>query len=354
MSEKPLHLSGLNGLRAIAALAVVVSHFRLGLDQFNLPALTSSQLAQYGVTIFFALSGFLITYLLLLEKAAGSVHIGKFYTRRILRIWPLYYAYLAVALWTAHHFSLNAEYGALPFYIFLMANLPFAFGFPLPKLEHYWSLGVEEQFYLFWPAILKFTRRPLFTVTAIAVGYILLRLTLRLLKSKLQWPSELAEVTRFDCMAIGAMGACLYHQKHERFLKVCQSRWMQGLCWFILGLTAMNWFFIPFFAHDLIAIVTVAIIIAQITHTNRIINLDKPICEFLGKISYGIYVIHPLVLLYFAKFMNSFDIPPSPKMWMAGAGVIGLTVLSAFLSYKLLERPFLKLKDRFAVIPTKA
>lgn len=353
-SEKLLHLAGLNGLRAIAAFAVVISHFRRGLELFHLPRMTSSQLAQYGVTIFFALSGFLITYLLLLEKSAGTVHIQKFYARRILRIWPLYYGYLALNLLTAAWFHQSGPAEVLPFYIFMMANIPFALGFPLPRLEHYWSLGVEEQFYLFWPALVRFSRKPLRTVILITVGDILFRLALRLLKSKWEAPTALAEVTRFDCMGIGAIGACLYHQQHPGFLRVCQNAKVQLACWGLLGLTAANLYSLKFFAHDLVAVVTVAIIISQVTRSNRIINLDKPIFELLGKISYGIYVIHPLVLFYYARFLNGFELGDQPKMVLAGVGTLGITFALAFLSYRFFERPFLRIKDRFAIIPTKA
>ena len=91
--EEKLHLKGLNGIRAIAAVSVVLSH--VALPGIKLPyVLSIGGLAQYGVTIFFTLSGFLITYLLFKEKEQTAISIRKFYIRRILRIWPLYFAYL--------------------------------------------------------------------------------------------------------------------------------------------------------------------------------------------------------------------------------------------------------------------
>src|SRR4051812_16240676 len=101
--KKVLHFSGLNGLRAIAAIAVVFAHTTTGLYSFGLDCFIfgkypdgnpkSTLLAGFGVSIFFALSGFLITYLLLEEKRQKEINIKNFYIRRILRIWPLYYLY---------------------------------------------------------------------------------------------------------------------------------------------------------------------------------------------------------------------------------------------------------------------
>lgn len=88
-------MSGLNGIRAIAAISVLISHMNESLSFFGLSNLQGLDLAGFGVTMFFALSGYLITYLLLLEKRDyARINVGQFYIRRILRIWPLYYFFL--------------------------------------------------------------------------------------------------------------------------------------------------------------------------------------------------------------------------------------------------------------------
>ncbi len=105
--------------------------------------------------MFFALSGFLITYLLLLEKQKQSIDVRNFYIRRVLRIHPLYYTYLAITLVVILAFGMKYSTTALLFYIFLAANIPFITNTTLPFLAGYWSLAVEEQFYLFYPWIVK-------------------------------------------------------------------------------------------------------------------------------------------------------------------------------------------------------
>jgi len=165
--EKVLYFSGLNGLRAIAALSVVFSHASCDFILFGLDPIYFSKyadgspklfnMAAYGVTIFFTLSGFLITYLLLEENKKQPINIRNFYIRRILRIWPLYYTYLIIAIITMLITGYDVEGKAVLFYVFLMANVPFFLGIGdgLKLIGHYGSLGVEEQFYSFWPWVVK-------------------------------------------------------------------------------------------------------------------------------------------------------------------------------------------------------
>ena len=125
--QHKVHLKGLNGLRAIAALAVVVLHTSIGLGPFGLPwNRLGNQLGMFGVTIFFSLSGFLITYLLLLEKNdCGDISVKDFYIRRILRIWPLYFLYLSICVFVIWATKTQPLPGSLPFYLFLTANIPY-------------------------------------------------------------------------------------------------------------------------------------------------------------------------------------------------------------------------------------
>ena len=121
MNSKSIYFPGLNGIRAVAAIAVVISHITIALKDFGLdPHIFGTFddgkpkgyiLAGYGVSVFFVLSGFLITYLLISEKDSHSIDIKKFYIRRILRIWPLYYLYLIIAVITIiiFRFELNIK-----------------------------------------------------------------------------------------------------------------------------------------------------------------------------------------------------------------------------------------------------
>lgn len=345
-----LHLSGLNGVRTIAAISVVVSHTRLAMDRFGLPTMKSVDFAEYGVTMFFALSGFLITYLLLLESEVRKISIRQFYIRRILRIWPLYYAYLLIAALTAYLLTpwQVPPFQSLVLYLFLMANIAFVKDLPFPRLEHFWSLGVEEQFYLFWPLIIKYARSPLRLIAGFIIFYVVIKGALRLLMGPEGGFYEFLVTTRFDCMAIGGVGAFIYHRKITPWLETLSSKWIQGASWGALGLILIDSYHVPLLGHDIIACATVCIIIPQIMKKNIIINLNNKFFEGFGRLTYGIYVLHPLIIFYLSFALGPISMNPDIKVLLIFCCVIVATILMAALSYRWFERPFLRIKDRFS------
>src|SRR5881628_2466461 len=142
MDTRSTHLPALDGLRAVAVFTVIVYHFGIAAVPGDL-----------GVSAFFVLSGFLITWLLLREHAAnGTVSLTRFYTRRVLRIFPAYYAFLALSFAIDHlrhdPWSPALRNSAIVYLI----NYFNAFnGHPNTSIAHAWSLAIEEQFYLLWP-----------------------------------------------------------------------------------------------------------------------------------------------------------------------------------------------------------
>jgi peptidoglycan/LPS O-acetylase OafA/YrhL len=145
----------LDGLRAIAAMMVVIAHIEghkanFGFERFTL--LNLMPLGRMGVTLFFVLSGFLITYLLLVERnLRNGIEYKKFYIRRVLRIWPLYFLVLLTGYYIYPRGMLDTSF---IFSIFLMPNVAFVIGLP-NVIDPIWSIGVEEQFYLIQPHLLR-------------------------------------------------------------------------------------------------------------------------------------------------------------------------------------------------------
>ncbi len=361
MKEKIVYLSGLNGIRAIAAIAVVFSHIILNLEDFGLYAhFLGTQangnpqtwnLAGYGVSMFFTLSGFLITYLLWTEKEKQPIQIKKFYLRRILRIWPLYYTYMILCFIVYFIFSIEYNTDSIYYYLFYGANIPFIIGGGLPFLGHFWSLGVEEQFYMFWPWVNKLKKKNI-------ILFVISLITL-LISAKIYLhffiPNSLLEsiihVTRFHCMLIGALAAILYKNENKLFITITTNKLAQLISWGVMILVAINQFHIAsFLDNEFITTITTIIIIGQITKKG-LISLENPILDFLGKISYGIYVIHPLLIFLFSKILKEITPFPILNYFIVFTSILSATIILSHLSYKYLEAPFLRLKNKkFTVI----
>lgn len=364
-NKKTIYFEGLNGIRAIAALSVVISHITLHLSNFNLNPYIFGRaadgtpkgllLAGYGVSMFFALSGFLITYLLLLEKEdRGKINIRFFYLRRILRIWPLYYLYMIISLAVMHFSGPPVSSTTLLFYIFYLPNIPFILSTYIPVMAHYWSLGVEEQFYIFWPWVIAKAKKNL---NVIILGGIILLITLKLI-ARYCLPGQdhsifylSIHVTRFHCMLIGALSASLYKNNNTLFIKICTHKISQLVAWAIIAAAAVNQFhFASVIDGEFLSVITVILILGQATKVNRLINLQSKVPDFLGKISYGIYIYHPLIIWGFSALFANIAITGVLKYLVIYSSIITATIVTAYLSYTYFEKRFLKLKTNYTII----
>lgn len=348
-----IYFKGLNGLRAVAALAVIISHINMTLGQFGLPVLPTLDLAGFGVTIFFSLSGFLISYLLLAEKfVSGKVDIPKFYIRRILRIWPLYYFYLILTVIVSYFAIHTPVHSNFLYYLFFVPNIPFVFGGILPYLAHYWSLGVEEQFYSFWPWVIKYSKHILLFLIAFIGVFLLLKIAANLIWGGNSLPYTLLYVTRFDCMAIGGIGAWILYYQKDSVLTLMVNQICETGAWIILFFVAINRFHLfSIIDHEIIAGVTVILILNQCGEKKPLINLENSFFDFIGKISFGMYVYHPIVI-FMLTFLSWKDLPDLfvLRMGLVYTSIIMLTITVSYLSHRYLEKPALILKEKFTVI----
>lgn len=357
MKDKTIYFSGLNGLRAIASISVLVSHvFLYKFADFGLPKIFKLHMGGYGVTLFFVISGFLITYLLLVEqKRTDKIIIQKFYLRRILRIWPIYYLFIGICLVTALFTNELQDIfsNQIYWYLIFSANIPFIFVSGINIIVHYWSIGVEEQFYLFWPWIVKIKRGKILLISIFIFGILFLTKSLTwfyLGKESVFYRT--ISITRFHCMMIGAIGAILYFENSKLFLKVLNNRFSQAIAWSILLLLGFGFLNIPApLVQETIAVVSLVMIIGQIKIENRLINLENKMANFLGKISYGIYIIHPLVIFFTARILKHIIFNNVTFKYIAiYTFVISSTIFLAYISYQFIEKPFLKWKRKFAIV----
>lgn len=356
MRQVSVYLPGLNGLRAIAALSVLIAHVsQEGIADFGLPKLVNLPMAGYGVTLFFVISGFLITFLLIKEMGkTQTVSIGKFYLRRILRIWPIYYLFIIVSLSVFLCFGLSNQIlvKELWFYLFFAANIPFITYQGIMILVHYWSIGVEEQFYLFWPLLVRISKSKLLKVALIIF---ILFFSAKILFWVLYGPSSIIYrffmVTRFHCMMIGAIAAILYSSKNEIFMRFSTNKFTQGFAWLMFVLMGFGVINVPaVIGQEVMAFASVSMIMGQIVSGKKIFNLETRLFDFTGKISYGIYIVHPLVIFLLSYCFKYIDVNMIAKYFLVYSSAVIFTILIAWLSYRYYETPFLKLKRRFMIV----
>jgi peptidoglycan/LPS O-acetylase OafA/YrhL len=241
---------------------------------------------------------------------------------------------------------------SLFYYFFFAANVPYAILTAIPFLEHYWSLGVEEQFYAFYPWIVANTSRLFRTLGLITIGLIALKVILRLVEIRygLSTPYDIAFLTRFQCMLIGAMGAVLFHRQSGVLISLATNKLVQIISWGCILLCAFNSFHVlSIFDHELMSVIAVCIVVSQATGGNLVLNLERPLFDFLGKISYGIYVLHPLVIYGLSFVLRPISSGVIKYLVVYGAALIG-TILVAWVSYTFFEKRFLRLKLKYSTV----
>jgi peptidoglycan/LPS O-acetylase OafA/YrhL len=356
MTTGRIHFKGLNGIRAIAAMIVVVVHTGQYLSLFGL---TPSEYYKWGwqgsaVTLFFVLSGYLITFLLLEEKArTGTVSLKGFYVRRILRIWPLYYLIIVLTLCLGWFFPgtgiPHISAAPLALYTFLLANVAMHFQTVVTPISALWSIGVEEQFYALWPVIIKNSYDARIVLFRVIGVYLLVKAVL------IPWDhlaiAQLVSETRIDCMAIGGLGAVILREK-GRLLGYIYSPLAQGFCMllFLYSTLYRPVHIIRTIDQELYAITFMVIILNVSTNPASLVNLEKPIFDFMGKISYGLYVYHLLVIFLLSAATKSLISPRWQWYFFVYTAVVFVTTIMAYVSFRYFEQPFLKLKERYSVV----
>ena len=284
-----------------------------------------------------------------------AVNIPKFYLRRVLRICPIYYGYIIVAILFLYVTGSQCDIlnRQLWYYLFFAANIPFITSNAILLIVHFWSIGVEEQFYLFWPWLVKYGRKH---ILKIAVGVCCLWLACKygiLLIYGKCIAYRFFAVTRFDCMMIGAIGAILYHRKNRFFCKLFFNKYLSLAAWILLLASEFYCDYIPApFRIQYIAVLSLVAIMSQLAEKPFLINLENRLFDFVGKISYGIYVIHPILIFIISRWYGQWGVTGSEIVQKTAIylSITLITIALAYVSYRFYEKPFLSLKRRFAVV----
>jgi peptidoglycan/LPS O-acetylase OafA/YrhL len=352
----------LDGLRFYAFLGVFVCHtlpyeeaFYRGLHM-PLPWLWGaiSKSGAAGVDLFFALSAFLITSILLRERQqTGGISLRRFYLRRVLRIWPLYFFLVALGAVLGHtmaHQSLPWYY--IAGYLLFVGNWVHAvFGQPTSICSPLWTVSIEEQFYLIWPVLMKLVGRR----GMIIAGFVTLLL---------------ATVSRVGFMLAGWSGGFIYYGSTSRSdslaLGILLALFLDRLPrparatrWLLLSGGLTGWIVSSRWLNEqpgpvdmrmvlgrlMVSLAAGAILYAGLDSRSRLLRGDWVLR--LGKVSYGLYMLHLTVILVLVSLLH-----PVWGWQLLATKLLAfcMTVVVALASYRWLESPFLRMKDRFATV----
>ena len=333
-------IPSLDGLRAVAIFLVMESHLAGG--QYNLFGLAQGRFPErfmygnLGVRVFFVLSGFLITTLLLQEKEkSGQISLAQFYIRRSLRILPASYAFLLIMA-----IATTAGILEIPKSDFL-ASILYVRNY-LGTIDwytgHLWSLSVEEQFYLLWPAVMILLgKRGAMLAAACTLPIAVLM--------RLYRPIGAFE-TNMDALACGCLLACLWGPigGNERYQKLMRSWFFWTIPIATIACMKLNSVGnLPFAMGNGISDLLIAISVERLvrnhrTPSARLLNMRVPV--FIGTLSYSLYLWQePWIVMRGGNgLLQSFPLD------------VCLAVTCAFLSYKFVERPFLRLRDKHKIL----
>ncbi len=383
--ENRVFYPALDGFRALAVLLVFFEHY---LSRFY-PALNWGWA---GVDLFFVLSGFLITGILFDTRDAAH-RLRNFYVRRSVRIFPLFYGVLLIALLTTplFHWAWNRAWILWALYLgnyarFLFLNSPLhnlgaPFGIiehlrgqpfghePTIFLGHFWSLCVEEQFYLVWPAVVFLLRRrtTLRNLCLLSIPLVLAaRIACLLLVPAPYLQAELLyRVTplRADALLIGGAAALALRGPERQTVLTLARRLLPlallaALLWVVAFRLVTGHFYhvvanapvldtIGYTLIDLFAAVLILNLLDLRRPLARAFNLSP--LRALGRVSYGFYVFHDLFHLTIARIVSGLTGSSGLVLaYQIAVVAFAVTLLLSALSYRFFEKPFLRLKSRFA------
>lgn len=338
------------------AFLLVFFHHGLHAESANTPYGAFVAACSFGLPLFFTLSAYLITTLLLKERSlTNSIDLPRFYKRRALRIWPLYFGALAIsALAAALHKKLNLHTTGLWYLaaVFMLGNIV---TWQTTSVVHLWSISIEEQFYVFWPSLMRrLSRRSLFIAALVIIGISNLFLAyygaMHADTWKRIWWNSFVQMEFFGAGILLAL-----HDEDRMFRKMPRTIRAIGLmvisstffcCTYLLGIkgSGVN-------AHGPISLclgyALVAICCVSLIYLVQDMQQWPRWLIYLGKVSFGLYVFHDPALSISTYVLHQYG------SLSELVGALALTICLAWLSYTFYESPFLRLKSRFEVVKSR-
>lgn len=344
----------LDALRALAATVVLLFHLDPPRFYFGWT----------GVDLFFVLSGYLITTIIL-KHQGNRRFLYNFYVRRSLRIWPIYYLVLIGLVLANPHLPKPQPMDGLVYYLTYIQNVPSYWGRPTPPFnpafDHSWTLALEEQFYLVWPALIGLAGRR--RSARVCVGVIALALMARAggyIRAN-AYPERIL-VARCDGFALGGLLAALvfdrerFDRDRRRFTLAFGVTTLVALGYLecgmrmtnrigFLGLPTPSWPALTILAVGLAYFGLVGLVVC-LQGRPALWPLRNPMLGYLGRISYGLYLYHYIIYWIIDDFGFNYNQP-----WRVNLLKLGATLVAAMASWHLIEKPILGLKRWFEYAP---
>jgi peptidoglycan/LPS O-acetylase OafA/YrhL len=376
-----VYFPGLNSLRFIAAFLVYFSHVEQlkGLfgfaNHYAVPAIR--QVGNLSVTFFFVLSGFLITYLLFAERQkTQTISVKDFYVRRLLRIWPLYYLTIILGVFILPNFNFlytdslkeSLSEGLTSKIILYALFLPQIVMVTLSRsiyLEPTWSIGIEEQFYLFWPVLVKYFKNFIKLMVVLVLILFSIRLTAIVL-SQFSTNASILNIAnfiknyfylaRFQCMIAGGIAAYVLFHRKKQILNFIFSKTVQVVTYATLFACLIGGVSVFRINHELYSLFFMILVLNVAGNPRSIIQFNYKPLDYLGNISYGLYMFHELAIGISISLIGVFlgynftDAGSFAALYIVS---FIFTVVISMASYHFFEARFLKYKSRFSTIVTK-
>lgn len=364
------YFPNLDGLRCIGVFIVLIAHLELMKAFFGYESsfkfIQYPDLGNVAVTWFMVVSGFLITILLLKEKSAtNNISISAFYKRRIKRIWPIYYLVILVTFFVLLRIPFFKVEGHTPetagevaplfgLYASHLSNLHFLFP-SVVYVAHLWTVGVEEQFYLVWPWMMKFCRNIMKTIIFVIVIQMMIKVAVYIIPAEGDYSQYIHAarrflfLSRFEAIALGGIAAWLYVNGKERVMNALYSKPTQVICLVVIGILLSLGRLPKSWGHFAHALFFAIIVLNLANHATSVIKLNWKPMQYIGRISYGMYVYHPIIMVIMLKLLNqknSGSELSSGQNAALYAGVFVSTILISAISYIFLEKPIVNWKRK--------
>ena len=352
----------LDGIRAIAALAVFTHHFFASRDlmkssqSYGMNAIAAlATFGSLGINVFFVLSGFLITSLLLLDRR-NTNFFHNFYWKRALRILPVYFVHLVVAAVIVGHAG-----GYIVLSLLFVVN--FAGPLRVRDVGPAWTLSIEEQFYLIWPQFIR--RRRLSTIYYVAFALVALSVSLRVLVPLWHggWDSRYT-IYECDALALGALLSCQWFSPAgrtrgiNRLLRILNSNVTLIVVVVVQALLLVYFPYGKFFYQAMMTSTgyltyrTMRLIVSSGRTPKGLRWLANPALTYIGAISYGLYMYHAYVLLLLDRHFGQINLDHHGATWARFVAALAITLIVCTISRYAMELPIQKLR-RFVLRPSR-